>query len=224
MKNVTIFGDSILRAVLYGEDKRYHISNAVDWSEIERRLDVKITNKSRMGCTVEKGNRIIDKTLSKVDNIDVAIVEYGGNDSDFNWFDVAENPDKLHNSYTDIEIFKSKLTDIIKKLKTKNIKPVLMTLPPIDSLKYFDKIADDTKNGQEIMKFLGDKFRIYRYQEAFSNAVATVAIKNNVELIDIRSAFLLAPNYRDLICLDGIHPNINGENLIVDTIVNYYCN
>lgn len=45
-----------------------------------------------MGRTITKGHEILTKDLAKDATNDIAIIEFGGNDCDFNWAEVAENP------------------------------------------------------------------------------------------------------------------------------------
>lgn len=221
MKNVAIFGDSILKGVLY-ENKKYFLSRAINWSEIENRLKIKITNSSRMGCTISKGGQIVEKTLAQGAKIDVALIEYGGNDSDFDWFEVAKNPlDKQH-SNTDLQDFEIKLKNMVTGFRDSGIRPILMTLPPIDAERYFEKIAQDTENGQNILQFLGDVSTIFKYQESFSNVITQIASELNVQLVDVRAQFMSHANYCDLLCSDGIHPNEQGEKLIVDCFINTF--
>ncbi|MEG1806082.1 MAG: SGNH/GDSL hydrolase family protein [Clostridia bacterium] len=215
MKNVTIFGDSLLQGVLF-QNKKYSLSRSIDWDGIQNSLDVKITNSSKMGCTITKGETIIDKVLAQGREIDTAIVEYGGNDCDFDWAEVAKHPLGEQSSHTSLSDFKEKLVKIIATLRNAKIKPILMTLPPLNPVTFFAKVAADTNGADGIMQFLGDVMRIYRYQELFSNAIIDVAIALNVQLVDVRSKFLSNDNFNSLICEDGIHPNEKGEKIIAD--------
>ena len=52
--------------------------------------------------------------------------------------------------------------------------------------------------------------------------VMLLAIKKDVPIIDIRSAFLKYNNYNDFLCSDGIHPNDEGYKLIYRTIGEQY--
>ena len=105
------------------------------------------------------------------------------------------------------------MTRIIGRLVDCGIKPVMMTLPPINSDKYFNCITRDGKSRENILKWLGDVDVIYRYQEMYSDAVATLAHKLGVFCVDVRE-YLLGYNNLELVSADGIHPSAKGYELI----------
>ena len=74
-------------------------------------------------------------------------------------------------------------------LRDAGVQPVLMTLPPIDSARYFDFISRRS-DGQRILTWLGDVGRIYRHQELYSDTVAALAMSEGLPLIDVRRQFL----------------------------------
>ena len=66
--------------------------------------------------------------------------------------------------------------------------------------------------------------RIYYWQEQYSKKVAEVAKENDVELIDVREAFLKEKEYSKFLCIDGIHPNKEGHKLIAKKVMDYFNN
>ena len=58
--------------------------------------------------------------------------------------------------------------------------------------------------------------RLYQNQELYSIAAANLARSLNVQTVDMRSEFLAHPNYRDLMCLDGVHPNQAGYDFMAE--------
>ena len=102
---------------------------------------------------------------------------------------------------------------------------MLMTLPPLDSKRYFKWVSKkDRKAEKNILKWLGDVNRIYYWQEQYSKKVAEVAKENDVELIDVREAFLKEKEYSKFLCIDGIHPNKEGHKLIAKKVMDYFNN
>ena len=81
-KKVTLFGDSLLRGVVLDKNNKYTFAD-VNWGYIQNQLCVDIQNKSRFGCDVTKGQKIVNDILNVDNDFDVAVVEYGGNDSDY---------------------------------------------------------------------------------------------------------------------------------------------
>ncbi|MCL2621880.1 MAG: SGNH/GDSL hydrolase family protein [Firmicutes bacterium] len=223
IKNVTILGDSIFRGVVIDNNtKRYTFSKNIDWEKIEQELNVKITNLSKFGSTIKYGYEKLSQYLNDNPQTDIIVVEYGGNDSDYDWEKVANEKGTHHVSKTELDDFEKTLNDIIDLIKSKNIKPIISTLPPINSTRYFDWITKDGKNQDNIMYFIKDKEVIYRRQEMFNAKVVEVANARGVELVDIRGKFLQSNNYLELMCEDGIHPNCQGANLIVQCFLDKY--
>lgn len=223
IKKVALFGDSILRGVILDENNRYCFSKNIDWQHIENTLNVSIVNKSRFGCEITKGQKILDDFLLTANDVDVAVIEYGGNDSDFMWNEIALNPTSVHNSKTGIVEFEQRLRKMVLQLKAKGIKVVMMSLPPLDAPRYLNWVSENKKDKiDSIMCFLGDVARIYRYQEIYSNSVMKVALENKCDFIDVRQKFLQSECFPDLMCADGIHPNERGQQVIIDAFVNHY--
>lgn len=216
-KQLYVFGDSILRGVIWDEAAgRYRFSKALDWGRI---CAEKVRNLSKFGCTADRGAEIVKTTLAREgEDVACAIVEYGGNDCDFDWEKVSEEPDAPHTPNTELSRFRQLYTDIINTLKERGIQPILMTLPPIDASRYLSWITRTGLSRERILKFLGDTQTIYRYQEMYSYAVSEIARRMNCLLIDVRSAFLKRRDCASLICVDGIHPNERGQQLIVEEL------
>ena len=58
--------------------------------------------------------------------------------------------------------------------------------------------------------------RLYQNQGLFSLKAAAIARSLNVQIVDIRSEFLAHPNYKTLMCLDGVHPNQAGYDFMAE--------
>lgn len=212
---VAVFGDSILRGVLLDSDaKKYYFISDKHFKDFENRFSLKLLNRSSFGCVIEKGYKKIRSMLAGNPSCTAVVLEYGGNDCDFNWEEVVNEPERIHIPKTPLDVFKDTYRKIIVDLKDRGIKPICMSLPPIDGEKYFNWI---TRNGlckETLLKWLGDTQTISRHQELYSLAATEVALEEGTAFIDIRSAFLRRRDYRSLICQDGIHPNEDGHKLI----------
>ncbi len=221
-KHIALFGDSILKGVILGEDKRYHISKEIDWQDIEQKLNITIDNCSKMGLCIDGGKEKLIKYLETNPQIDSIVLEYGGNDSDYKWNEVSQNPNGQNLPKTDLNQFANDLKNMIELIRSHNIKPILMTLPPIIAERYFDFIISQGNNKDNIKKFLGDVQIIYRRQELYSNEILKVAKQLDVDVVDVRSKFLQAYDLNSLYCQDGIHPNTNGQQLIVSAFLDFF--
>ncbi len=214
---VTIYGDSIMKATVPDESFRYHFTIKPYLEKLQNMFPVEIRNRAVFGSCIAKGEKQLAVDLDRAEIGDVALLEFGGNDCNFHWNEVAQAPDSEHLPFTTLDSFISTLHKMAKQLVQRGIKPVLMTLPPIDSARYLKFIGRDGTDCRNILKWLGDVNMIYRFHEMYSNAVAKFAFKNDFELVDVRSDFLSKHNYNELISDDGIHPSKKGYDLIFES-------
>lgn len=222
-KNITIWGDSILKGVIYDEfEGKYKVLENSSINKFTQITGMKVNNNAKFGMTSTKAVKRIASQVDKTEftNNDLVILEFGGNDCDFNWSNVALDPNRSHSPNTPIESFKETFQNIIDIFKNKGVKPVLMTLPPLEPQLYFNWISKELSK-DNILKWLGDVTRIYRWQEAYNSAVVWLAQRNGCQLIDVRENFLLSDNYSSLFCLDGIHPNEKGHERILEALLNF---
>jgi acyl-CoA thioesterase I len=222
MKNVrkiTIFGDSIMKGVLLDDtqDRYYTIDNhGVAW--MENQYGLEIQNKAMFGCTVTKGSQMLHRTTQRGLDADIVVLEFGGNDCDFAWNEVAEYPEKEHLPKTSMDDFESTYIQMITDLRSQHISPLMMTIPPIDAQRYLNWIChigglDKTR----ILQWLGGDVQIIaRYQELYSHALSRIASQTHTQIVDVRSSFLSRKDCSSLICRDGIHPNEKGHVLITE--------
>ena len=223
IRKIRVFGDSILKGVVYREDDdRYVPIGHNGFDRLGRYLGIEFQNNAMFGCTVTKGMQMLQKAIAKGIGCDSVLLEYGGNDCDFLWDEVAAQPDIDHLPKTPLENFESTLKDMVAQLKSIHVVPVLMTLPPIDSVRYLYHICRKGLDRANIIKWLGDIHNIERRQELYSLRVATVALETHTQLIDIRSGFLARKDCSSLICADGIHPNAKGHALIMELLADHH--
>lgn len=220
-KKVGVYGDSILKGVQINPvNMRYHVDNHIDIDMISRENDIEIENFSKFGCTVTKAETIVTGNLEKGILCDTIIMDLGGNDCDFKWNEVAENPDAEHKPNTPIDIFAETYHKIIKMLKENNILPILTTLPPLEPQRFFDWFCKGL-NKENVLKWLGSVNTIYRYQEMYSREVEKIACEENVPLVDLRGAFLKNFRVDNLLCEDGTHPNTEGQKVITSAFMDF---
>lgn len=220
IRRIDVWGDSILKGVVLDEAAgRYRLlkNSAVNAFAQLFHLDVK--NHSHFGYTAPKALASIDKTLSSDFKADLVLLEFGGNDCDFNWAEVSENPGIEHKPNTPFDDFVAAMQKMIQTLMDRGITPVLMSLPPIDSNRFFDWVTKpDNVDPDRVLSFIGDKDYIYRHQERYSLAITGLAYRYKLPLIEVREAFLKEKNLCDCLCTDGIHPNERGQQLIQEIL------
>lgn len=215
-KTAIVWGDSVARGVLYDESrKRYSLSSETAVGVIGDGLGIEVRNRSRMGATSTDGIRMMNKDLENGLLADVAVIEFGGNDCDFDWQAVSDAPNEIHLPKTVDEAFEKNINCMVSTARKAGMEPILVNLLPINAERYFDFISSGTRSAEHILHWLGDKFQIYRYQERYSMMIDRIARETGCKLIDARSAFLnVWDSTTRLYCPDGIHPTAEGQTVL----------
>ncbi|MFA6504786.1 MAG: SGNH/GDSL hydrolase family protein [Treponemataceae bacterium] len=222
-RQISIWGDSILKGVVLDEtDGRYHVLRNSCVNQFAELTGTEISNHASFGMTTGKAFERIKRAFARElpDKDDIVVLEYGGNDCDFNWAEVAADPERKHLPKTPIDQFGTLFQSIIDLFKSVRIMPVIMALPPLDPGKYFAWLSRGL-NVENLRAWLGDVNRIYRWQEAYNDIVGQLANDNGLRLINVRKDFLVSDNYGSLICADGIHPNESGHASILHSVLSY---
>ncbi|NTV90695.1 MAG: SGNH/GDSL hydrolase family protein [Clostridiales bacterium] len=219
--SICIFGDSIIKGVIFdGMRGRYSFLKNSFANIFGRTTGIKVDNFAKFGCTVSVGDQLVEKHVDELAEYRYTVLEFGGNDCDFDWAAISENPDKQHLPKTPLAEFETLYSRIIDKVIACGSKPILFSLPPLDARRYFAWVSRGL-NADNILKWLGDVEHIYRWHEMYNLVVLKLSAIKNVPLIDIRQAFLESRDYFSLYCEDGIHPNEAGHALISSVIRNY---
>ena len=220
MERAFIYGDSLLKATVPDEEMHYHFHLPEVMAQYPSdRLEV--VNRAKMGATVTKGLSLVKHDVQRGMDARWALVAYGGNDSDFDWPAIADAPDQEHLPRTALPEFVEKLRCAARMLRDAGVQPVLMTLPPIDSRRYYDWVTRSLDKKENVLKWLGDVEAIYRTHKSYSDLIRQVAQTLNVRLIDIRGAFERAGDLVQKLCVDGIHPNAQGHEIICGALTDY---
>lgn len=220
--SLVLYGDSIAKGIVYDNEKCRYTPIKENFSNIvANSFKGTIYNAGKFGNTIIRGlSRMYNEVIKKTP--DIVLIEFGGNDCDYKWDDIAQNPDTFHTPKTDISDFRKSLLTMIDELENANIVPILMTLPPLDANKYFKWISKgDPSAEKNILHWLGSEQRIYTWQKSYSEMITEVANKTKTTLVDVRTAFLNYGEYTKLLCKDGIHPNLEGQSLIANVFLNF---
>ena len=219
--NVTVYGDSILRGVRF-QDGRYVIDHSWE-NALAETFGLQIINRSRFGNTIGKAMSRIEKdSETRCAGEEYALLELGGNDCDYDWAAVSDAPEAEHECKTPPETFLAYYRRAIRLLKESGRRVILATLPPISSELYLRFLCRDGLSRENIVRWLGDVEHIYRWQESYSGMVDRLAREERVPVIDLRGAFLRDQRRPDaLLCADGIHPSMQGQSLIFETLSDF---
>ena len=216
--DITVYGDSILKGVLL-ENKRYVVNR--EWEQLfSRRFGCRISNRSRFGCTIRKALAVIRHDCGRGEGAKgLAVLEYGGNDCDFDWAAVAADPEGEYQARTPAGEFMDDYAQAIDLIRAGGGTPVVLTLPPIHSARYLDHICRGGLNRDNIVRWLGDVENITRWQADYSEMARRTAREKDVLCVDLRAAFPREPSeLEEYLCDDGIHPSRLGQGLIFRTL------
>ena len=220
-ETVMIWGDSLAKGVVWNEARKRHAYSKTTAAEIaSERLNIEIINRAKFGCTAPEGLELMEREIEGGARCDTALIEFGGNDCNFDWQAISDRPDDVHSPATPPEEYQKSMRAMVKRLLKQGIRPVLMTLPPIDAERYFRYLIGDKLNRDNILRWLGDVQQIYRYQEMYSLLVEKIAREFSIQLIDLRSRCLAERNFfRDMLCEDGLHLTEEGQRFVGEQIV-----
>jgi lysophospholipase L1-like esterase len=212
---ITLFGDSIGKGITTDNGRIERLQGgAVEL--FEKDYGVSVDNRSVYGQSLKRlcQRGLIDKYINEIDSAkqNVVVLELGGNDADFNWKTVAEDPTLNHDSNTSIKEFGYLYGETVKKLAKAGVKVVACTIVPIDSERFFNKVIGSLADKSRVLEFFkGDFNTIHRHQEEFNNEILKKAYTQGAKVIDLRRSFLHTNDFKGLMCQDGIHPNGKGH-------------
>lgn len=220
--NIHIFGDSLMKGTIVRDNWRYKATMSGRIDEFCAGRQLCVSNHSRFGITVDKGRELLDDELEEGLHCEYVLIEFGGNDCNFDWEKVAAAPEKDHQPFTPLDRFKKVYRGMVETVKRMGAKPLLMTLPPINAGLYLDYLAARGIDKNALLRWLGDKEMLYRWHELYSQTVARIAREAGAILLDIRQDFLATRNYFRMIGPDGLHLNPAGYDLLMRALNREY--
>ena len=214
LTSIQVLGDSILKGIQVDPSTgRYVTRNDIGIPGLERDFGLTVKNGSHFGATVVKGGQLLDRLLERGTSCDAVVMDFGGNDCDFRWEQVAADPEGDHRPNVPLPEFLQRYREMIARLRLHGIVPVLTTLPPLEPERFFNWWCGRLDQAA-VRRWLGSLTNIYAHQENYSRAVEQLARETETPLVDIRGAFLAHGHVEGLLCEDGTHPNSAGQALI----------
>ena len=227
-----------------GDSKRFDITEKDSLSQACAALGIELANKSVFGSWMTKTRRTQDRSLRNGASAQIGIIESGTNDSDYDWSAVSADPDAEHLQRCPLDEFSRLMEEAVSVARQNKITPVIMIPTPLVpewwlnnicigndeaaivkfiARKYGLQGGDQKSSHDQKAAADGDclqdlkraaAIRLYQNQELFSLKAAAIARSLGVQIVDIRSEFLAHPNYKSLMCLDGVHPNQAGYDFM----------
>lgn len=210
-------GDSIVKGISM-ENGRYKVLESSYYNKFKDTVFSKTKNNGKFGLTSEKLLSNIEKI--KESEPDIVFISIGANDCNYNWKEIAEKPESIHLPAIGKSQFEDNLCSIYDYFLENSVSTISLNFPPLHAEKFFNFLASKL-SGENIMKWLGNISRIYYHHESYNNIFETVTRSYGIDLIDVRSRFLMDDNLEDLIGIDGMHPGPAGHDLIYKSITNH---
>lgn len=222
MQSCCMFGDSLAKGVVYDAAReKYTVLKDGFASLLARISGVKIENYAKFGATLIRSLPLIEKHLPEIGRFDGTLLEFGGNDCNFDWASVAESPDSPHAPAVPLAEFEARYDGVVKSILKNGGRPIIATLPPLHAERFYRWVSKGLDEAA-ILRFLGDVEYIYRWQEMYSLTACQVAARNNVPVADLRRTLLLRNDYGDYLCEDGMHLNSRGHALIAESLLSQW--
>lgn len=220
IKSVIVWGDSILKGIISSEDLTQIRPSEINALQMAgEKLAIEINNKSIYGAHIIKLQSTQTKNLNKGLTADIALIESGTNDCDYEWNDVCTKPFSEITQKVPLADFKRIASEMVDTSRENKITPVLVTAPDL-AIPYWKEYITRGLDKEKIAQFIGhDPYVLLRNQEEYMEALRQIAKDKNVQLIDMRVEFRKTSDPMSLMCKDGVHPNIEGHKLMADVFV-----
>lgn len=220
IKSVIVWGDSILKGIISSEDLTQIRPSEINALQMAgEKLAIEINNKSIYGAHIIKLQLTQTKNLNKGLTADIALIESGTNDCDYEWNDVCTKPFSEITQKVPLADFKRIASEMVDTSRENKITPVLVTAPDL-AIPYWKEYITRGLDKEKIAQFIGhDPYVLLRNQEEYMEALRQIAKEKNVQLIDMRVEFRKTSDPMSLMCKDGVHPNIEGHKLMADVFV-----
>ncbi|MCR4734120.1 MAG: SGNH/GDSL hydrolase family protein [Treponema sp.] len=217
-KSIVVFGDSILKGVVTNpeSDRIFDVTENNSLALAQKELGFELDNRSIYGNIITKGQLKFNKWLEKGGKADICIIEFGGNDCDYDWAPISENPKAAHQAKVPLADYMRILDQMVKDCREHKITPLLMTMPALVADCWLETVSKGLSREKNLEFLDGDYGKLYRNHEIYNTHLLKYAYENKVQFVDMRLAILESPNYRNLMCKDGIHPNEAGYRLMAD--------
>ena len=213
-RQVTLLGDSILKGIQVDlGDRRYRTHNEINVEALESEFQLSIHNDAHFGATVRKGSRLLDRMLARKLPCDMMVMDFGGNDCDFDWQAVSDRPEEAHLPKIPAEQFLENYRALMDLVRQTASRVWISSLVPLEAHRFLDHVSQG-RSRENILTWLGDTDRIFRWQEYYNDLVCRLSRELSCPLLELRPEFLKDPAFPALLSMDGIHPTQKGHDVI----------
>ena len=217
---IICFGDSLTRGVSYAKGRLRILKNNYPaylqqlFSEDNEHQEISETEVVNKGVFNDNSDLLLARLEKDViqEKPTYCIIGIGGNDCDFPWKEVAEKPTEEHQAKVPLGRYASNLKEMISKLNSNGITPILTTLPPLDPARYYQTISK--RFGAEVSQWICKVGGIASWHSMYNRTVKTIANEMDVFLIDVRNAIKSTGQPKEFISDDGIHLTEKGYKIM----------
>lgn len=156
-----------------------------------------------------------------LENPAFVIIGIGGNDCNFPWGEVAENPYDKYQAIVPLDRYLKNINSILIKLKEQGVTPILLTLPPLDPVRYYETIIQ--KFSSQVSHWICKAGGIDYWHGKYNRYLIKTAEELGILKIDVRSALKQAGKLSELISADGIHLTAEGYKVVGNEVFQNIC-
>ncbi len=207
MMKVVCFGDSLTRGVSFVKGRMRILKE--NYPTLLQQFASEHFTVINKGVFNDNSDLLVSRVEKDVINEhpDYVIINIGGNDCNFKWDEVAERPEDEHQPVVPLDRYLDNIKQLIARIRETGSTPILMTLPPLDPVRYYKLLANTY--GSSISHWISLQGGIEHWHGLYNRGLNLLAEQLNVDKIDVRSAMNHSRNLNELISDDGIH--LTGE-------------
>ena len=140
INNILVLGDSLSKGVVLDEKRlKYYFENECFVNRVQQSIRPSLFNVSKFGSTVSLGNQTLQKNLIKHEP-DVVFIEFGGNDCDYAWDEIAKNPFYNHIPNTPLNEFEQILHQMIDTVLDAHVSACFDDAAPFECAELFQMV------------------------------------------------------------------------------------
>lgn len=213
--------DDKMKIICYGDSQTRGVSYRIGRLRILKEnypntLQKLLSSHHRKATVINKGvfNDNSDLLLQRLsrdviaEKPDYTIIGVGGNDCDFQWDEVAEQPEKEHQPTVPLERYLKNIKEIVQTLQESAITPIVLTLPPLDPIRYYELLTK--KYDQAISHWISKVGGIEYWHGLYNYHLNQLIDQLHVAKIDVRNALKKVGPLSRFISGDGIHLTAEG--------------
>ncbi|KZZ84122.1 SGNH/GDSL hydrolase family protein [Bacillus sp. SJS] len=209
---IVCFGDSLTRGVTLDKGRlRITKKNYPYYLKEFLKPDITVLNKGVFNDSSDLLLRRLQKDVLD-ENPDFVIIAIGGNDCNFNWNEVVEHPDSEHQATVPVDRYIENVKMMMEKMKKAGIIPIVMTLPPLDPVRYYQYLFQ--QYGSSIGHWISLKGGMEHWHGMYNDRLMNLADEMQVGKADVRTALRQAGSLQNLISDDGIHLTPAGYRVV----------